>query len=137
MFADAYLMIINPKWSAAGFLGVAKTFPAFYAWFAQPANIWWVNPLNEYGILLIGIALLLGIAVRPAAWAGAFLMVVYYFPHYAYPFTVQYGWIVEEHVTMAAGFVVLALSPWAESMGFGAWARRSFLGRIPLLRSII
>ena len=39
MLADGWLIVTNPNWSAAGFLANAKTFPAFYAWFAQPANL--------------------------------------------------------------------------------------------------
>lgn len=137
MLADGYLIVTNPTWSAAGFLSSAKTFPAFYAWFAQPGNLWWVNPLNEWGIVLIGVALILGIAVRPAAWAGVLMMIVYYFPHYAYPFAVQYGWVVEEHVIVAAGFAVIALAPSAEFFGLGAWARHSFLGRTPVLKWLL
>jgi thiosulfate dehydrogenase [quinone] large subunit len=137
MVADAYLIVTNPNWSAAGFLASAKTFPAFYAWFAQPQNLVWINPLNEWGIMLIGIALLLGIGVRPAAWAAVVLHILYYFPHYAYPFQMQYGWVVEEHIIYAAAFAVVALSPFAEFFGLGAWARRSFLARIPLVRSLI
>jgi len=137
MLGDGLVAVFNPNWSAAGFLAHAKTFPDFYAWFATPANLVWVNPLNEWGIVLIGVALLLGVAVRPASWAGAILMILYYFPHYSYPYMMQYGWIVEEHIVLAAAFYVLAVSPLVEQYGLGAWVRRSSFGRIPLMRKFI
>jgi thiosulfate dehydrogenase (quinone) large subunit len=134
MAADGYLNLMAPGFTSKGFLLGAKTFPAFYAWFASPANLVWVDPLNVWGIILIGVALILGVGVRPAAWAGVAMMILYYFPHYGYPFSLQHGWFVEEHIIDAAAFAVLAVSPYSEYFGFGAWARRSFLGRIPVLK---
>jgi len=133
MLADGMLIVLNPQWSAAGFLLHAKTFPVLYAWFASPANLWWVNPLNEWGIVLVGVALITGVCVRPAAWAGAALMILYYFPHFGYPFVLPYGWVVEEHIINAAAFAVVALSPWASAYGLGTMARKTALGRVPLL----
>ena len=136
MFIDGMQAVLDPAWSAKGFLLGAKTFPAFYAWFALPANTWWVDPLNSWGITLVGAALLLGVGVRVAAWAGATLMILYYFPHYTLP-TVPHGFIVEDHLIDAAGFVLVALLPAAQSWGLARYVRETFLGRIPLLRSLI
>jgi thiosulfate dehydrogenase [quinone] large subunit len=136
MFVDGLQILRTPGWTAASFLMSAKTFPAFYAWFATPHNSWWVNPLNSWGIVLIGVAFLLGIGVRPAAWAGAALMILYYFPHYALP-TVPNGYIVEEHLIYAAAFVLIAVFPAAQSFGFGKYIRKTFLGRIPVINSLL
>lgn len=134
MFADGLKILLTPHWSAASFLLTAKTFPAFYAWFALPANSWWVDPLNSWGITLVGAALILGVAVRPAAWAGMALMILYYFPHYSFPW-VPYGFIVEEHIVDAAAFWLLAVLPQARAFGLSAWARSTFLGRVPVVGS--
>ncbi len=134
MFADGFPFLLDPSWSASKFLLGAKTFPAFYAWFAMPSNSWWVDPLNSWGIVLIGLALLLGVGVRPAAWAGALMMILYYFPHYTLPI-VPHGYIVEEHIIYAAIFVLLALWPASYSIGFGKYARSTFLGRLPIVGS--
>ncbi len=136
MFVDGLQILLTPNWSASNFLLGAKTFPAFYAWFATAGNAWWINPLNSWGITLIGVALLLGVGVRFASWAGATLMVLYYFPHYALP-TVPNGYLVEEHIIYAAAFILIAFLPAAQSFGLAGYIRKTFLGRIPILRTLI
>ena len=136
MLVDGAQILLTPHWSAAGFLSGAQTFPAFYAWFALPMNAWWVNPLNSWGITLIGIALLTGVGVRFASWAGAALMLLYYFPHYTFPI-VPHGYIVEEHIIYAAAFVLFAVWPAAQTFGLGSYLRRTFLGRVPVLRALL
>ncbi|HET8574671.1 MAG TPA: DoxX family membrane protein [Candidatus Paceibacterota bacterium] len=116
MFFDGLKLVMTPHWSASSFLLHAKTFPEFYAWFALPTNAWWVNPLNSWGITLIGIALILGIGNRIAAWAGAALMILYYFPHYALPI-VPNGYIVEDHLIYTATFILIAVFPAARTFG--------------------
>ena len=138
MFFAGVEKVINPEWTASGFLLGAKTFSAFYAWFAAPAQSVWVDPLNAWGITLVGAALLLGLAVRPAAIAGAVLMILYYFPHNAFPY-VPHGFIVEEHIIYAAAFILIliALMPAAERPGLAYYARQSPLGRLPFLRRLL
>ena len=41
--------VMNPDWSAAGYLANAKTFPSLYQWLASAGNIGWVNFVNEWG----------------------------------------------------------------------------------------
>ena len=136
MLIDGAQILLTPGWSASGFLLAAKTFPHFYAWFALPMNAWWINPLNSWGITLIGVALLTGVGVRFASWAGALMMLLYYFPHYAFPI-VPHGYIVEEHVMYAAAFVLFAVWPAASKCGFGNMLRRTFLGRVPVLGALL
>lgn len=136
MLIDGLQILLTPNWSASNFLLGAKTFPAFYAWFATAGNSWWVDPLNSWGITLIGVALLLGVGVRPAAWAGAAMMILYYFPHNVFP-TVPHGYIVEEHIIYAAIFVLIAVFPAAQSFGLTRYIRATPLGRLPFVRSLI
>lgn len=136
MFFDGLHILQTPGWSAKGFLLAAKTFPEFYAWFAQPFNTWWVDPLNSWGITLIGVALLLGVGVRVAAWGGFAMMVLYYFPHNVFPY-VTYGYIVEEHIIYAAVFVLIAVLPAAQQFGLNALLRKTFLGRVPIIKSLL
>lgn len=136
MLIDGAQILRIPHWTAAPFLLSAKTFPTFYAWFALPMNSWWVDPLNSWGITLIGIALLLGIFVRPASWAGAVLMMLYYFPHYTFP-TVPHGFIVEEHIIYAAVFVLIAVLPAAQTFGLSRSLRRTFVGKMSLIGTLV
>jgi len=89
--------VVDSSWSAEGFLNGAKTFSSFYAWFALPSNIGWVNLLNEWGLTLIGIALILGIATRLASYAGIMLMALYYIPGLSFPY-VNNGLLVDQHI---------------------------------------
>lgn len=136
MIFDALPMVTDPTFSAAGFLTSAKTFPAFYAWFAQPGNLIWVNPLNEWGIMAIGVAFFLGVFMRPAAIAAFVMMFVYYFPHYVFP-TVPHGIFVEEHIVYAAAFMLVGFMPQAQRFGLGDMLKKSSLGRMPIIGSLI
>src|SRR3989344_8763242 len=127
MFFAGIEKVLDPAWTAKGFLLGAKTFPEFYAWFATPANLWWVDPLNAWGITLIGVALLLGVSIRLSSFAGVLMMIVYYFPHVVLPW-VPHGLIVEEHIIYAAAFALVALLPAAHSFGLSRTLRQTFLG---------
>lgn len=98
--------VLNPAWSAAGFLQGAKTFHGFYAFLAHPMLIGIVNILNEWGLVLLGAALILGIWVRISAPLGALLMVLYYFASNSLPL-VPNGFLIDEHIVYAAVLVVL------------------------------
>ena len=138
MLVDGLKILASPTMhqNIVGFLMSAKTFPAFYAWFALPANSWWVDPLNSWGIVLIGLALLTGVGVRFASWAGVLMMMLYYFPHYAFPI-VTYGYIVEEHFIYAGVFALVAVWPAAQSFGLAKYLRRTSLGKVPLIRALL
>ena len=136
MFFAGIEKVMNTEWSASGFLMHAKTFPAFYAWFGSEANAWWINPLNAWGIFLVGVALLLGVGIRFASILGATLMILYYFPHNVFP-TVPHGFIVEEHIINAVAFIFIAFYLPAHKFGLADKLRKTFLGRIPVLGKMI
>ncbi len=102
--------IMNEAWSAQGFLLNAQTFPEVYAWLASPQNIGWVNFLNEWGLTLIGISLILGVFVRWSTIAGILLMALYYFPSLSFPYAGDHGYIVDDHIIFIAGLLVLYAS---------------------------
>lgn len=136
MFFAGIEKVLDPAWSASGFLLNAKTFPDFYAWFGDPSNSWWIDPMNAWGITLIGVALLLGVAVRPAALLGALLMVLYYFPQNVFP-SVPHGFIVEYHFIYAVAFILIAFFSPARKFGLGHKLGTTFLGRIPGVKTLL
>lgn len=100
--------VTNPEWTAKGFLENAKTFPEFYVWLASPNILPVVDFLNQWGLTLIGIVLILGILVRFSSYLGALMMLLYYFPHLAFPYIGEHSFIVDEHIIYALAFLALA-----------------------------
>ena len=98
MFYAGITKIIDPNWSAAGYLQGAKMFPAFYQWLLQPSIIPTVNFVNEWGLTLLGVSLILGIGVRLSSILGAVLMLLYYLPILDFPYPNPHSYIVDEHV---------------------------------------
>lgn len=115
--------ILNPDWSAAGYLSGAKTFPDLFNFFLQPNILPIVNLANEWGLTLIGIALILGTFVRWASLAGVILMVLYYLPILDFPYPNAHSYIVDEHVIYMLALVVLAVfnagQAWGLARRFG------------------
>jgi len=105
-FYSGITKVLNPEWSAEGYLLGAKTFSGFYEWLASPANIGWVNLLNEWGLTLIGVSLILGIWVKWTAVAGALMMVLYWFPALSFPYA-GHGFLVNENIVYAATLLLL------------------------------
>lgn len=99
--------ILNPEWTAAGFLKGAQTFPDLYAWFAAAENIAWVNLLNEWGLTLIGISLIFGLWVRWSALFGIVIMALYYLPGLNFPYVGEHSLLVDEHIIYIFAFLTL------------------------------
>ena len=99
--------IINPAWTAAAYIGSAKTFPGLYQWLALPQNMGWVNFLNEWGILLLGAALILGFFTRAACVSGILVMALYYFPILQFPYVAQNSFIIDQHIIFILVFLLL------------------------------
>jgi thiosulfate dehydrogenase [quinone] large subunit len=98
--------IIDASWSAAGYLNNAQAFPNFFAALTQPGVIDIVNTLNQWGLFLIGFALIFGAFVRISSVLGIVLMFLYYLPVAAFPH-VEHGYIVDDHIVYIVVFVVL------------------------------
>ncbi len=78
--------IIANDWTSANFLKEASTLKPLFDWFASPQNIGWVDFLNIYGQLALGIALLLGIFLPVAAIGGVAMMTLYYLAQLHFPY---------------------------------------------------
>lgn len=129
MFYAGIIKILNPAWTAKGYLMSAKTFPALYQWFALSQNIGWVNFLNEWGLTILGICLLLGIFVRLASVFGAALMLLYYFPVLQFPYIGQHSFLVDEHIIYALVLLFFA------AVGAGRqWSLSNWCAKLPICR---
>ena len=80
-----YTKLINPNWSAKGYLGNAKSLQGFYTMLSQPKYFTTINFVNKWGLFLLGVSLILGLMVLTSTILGAVLMVLYYFPVLDFP----------------------------------------------------
>lgn len=99
--------ILNPEWTSKGYLENAQTFSGFYKFLASPSILPFTDFLNEWGLALIGIAILTGIMVRWAGYAGALLMLLYYFPVLNFPHVGEHSYIVDDHIIYAIAFLMV------------------------------
>ncbi|MFA5954751.1 MAG: DoxX family protein [Patescibacteria group bacterium] len=113
--------LLGPTWSAAGYLGTAKTFSGFYSWLATSGNIGWVNFANEWALTLLGVALILGIFVRLASGLGIVLMVLYYLLGLNFPYAGQHGYIIDEHIIYITLLLLFIAVKAGEKCGIDAW----------------
>ena len=116
--------IINPQWSAAGYLRAAKTFPAFYEWLASPAILPVTNFVNEWGLTLLGLSLGFGLFVRSSTSLGALMMVLYYFPGLTFPY-LEHAYLVDEHIIYAAALLLLGAVRAGGVWGLEQWCVNS------------
>ena len=115
-FLAGYANLTDPNWSAAGYIAGAKTFANFYAWLLQPNVLPVVNFLNEWGLALVGAALILGAFVRFASFFGAVMMILYYLPIYP-----PARGLIDEHIIYASVFLVFMSFGAGELLSLSAW----------------
>jgi thiosulfate dehydrogenase [quinone] large subunit len=108
--------LTKPSWSAAGFLLQSRgMFSGLFRWMASsPDVLAIVNPLNMWGLVLIGLGLILGCFTRTAAASGILLTLLYYvcnppFVGYFYSIPTEGSYLVvnKNLVELAALAVVL------------------------------
>ena len=87
--------ILNPEWSAIGYLSGAKNFNQLFEYLSSPNILPIVNFVNEWG--LVGVSLILGVLVNISIPLGILLMVLYYLP-LGFPAPNAHSYIVDEHI---------------------------------------
>ncbi len=139
--------LANPNWSSAGYLldsgGFMKQF--FYNLASNPDILKMVDLLNIWGLILIGLGLILGLFTRASIISGIVLMTFYYLSHppfvglkYAVPSDGSYL-VVNKMVIEALALGVLLVFPTWMEWGIDRWifgrrsavsGRRSTVSRI-------
>jgi thiosulfate dehydrogenase (quinone) large subunit len=126
--ADAWVKGGSPT---EGFLqfGTKGPFADFYSGLAGQAWIDWVYMTS---MLLIGLALILGIAVRPAAIGGIIWMGLFYTASAIWP---EHNPFLDEHIMTAVILAAIAYVGAGRRLGFGkAWARVPLVRKYPILQ---
>ncbi len=130
--------VLDPSWSAAGYLMNAKTFSGLYTWFASADILPSINFVNEWGLLLIGLCLILGIFVRISSVAGAILMLLYYFPILNGWYPNPHSFIVDEHIIYFFALLTLAAFRAGRIYGLEKWCSElPICSRLPKLRALL
>ncbi|MEK7066087.1 MAG: hypothetical protein AAB965_00775 [Patescibacteria group bacterium] len=137
-FWSGITKVIDPAWSAAGFLNGAKAFTGFYQWLATPEILPVTNFMNEWGLTLLGLALIFGVFVRLGAVLGSVLMFLYYLPILQFPYPNVHSFIVDEHIIYISALLVLGSLKAGRVWGFEEWCSNSPLcRRFPKLRALL
>lgn len=117
--------ITNPYWTSAGYLQESKWWfsDLFISLAANPGALTAADYLNQWGLLLIGLALLLGIFVRPAAIAGAIMLFLYYIaapplPGLTYAIPAEGSYLIVNKILVELGAMLVVIGfPTAHQVG--------------------
>lgn len=104
-FYEGLAKLVNPYWTSAGYLADSQWW--FNGWFLRiatnPSALAVVDFLNVWGLILIGLSLMLGLLARPATIAGIVLLALYYvaappFAGYTYSMPAEGSYLVVNKV---------------------------------------
>ena len=126
MLYSGFNKLMNPDWSAAGYLQGAQTFKPLYDYFISPGVLPIVNALNEWGQTLLGVSLILGAFVRLSSVLGALLMLLYYIPILQFPVVGEHSYIVDEHIIYALILLYFATVGAGRTWGLDKWISKKF-----------
>ncbi|MFC1530487.1 DoxX family membrane protein [Gemmatimonadota bacterium] len=116
---EGLVKAFNPYWTSGPYLAESKwIFKGIFTWMADHQTILTiVDFLNQWGLIIIGLCLILGLFSRPMALAGMVLLLAYYLanpPFLAYKYTMPPEGsyiIVNKNLIEATALLVLALFP--------------------------
>jgi len=117
--------LINPDWSSIGYLLDSQwIFKGFFnSLAANPSVLAVVDFLNIWGLILIGLGLILGVFTRISCFAGIILLAFYYLSHppfpgleYAMPMEGNYL-IIDKTLIEIFAILVLLIFPTGRIMG--------------------
>ena len=127
LYEGLYKIVQPGGWSAEGYLRTSQWFaaPLFHYMASTPWLMKAVDVMNMYGLTLIGLGLIFGVLVRPAAAAGLLLLMFYFVaqPPFLAPSADGHFLWIDRNVVEAAAMLAIILLP---SYGLG-----SFLAALP------
>ena len=122
---EGVVKLANPNWSSIGYLmdsqGIMKNF--FYSLAANPTALSVIDFLNVWGLIGIGLGLIIGIFTNISVVSGIILLALYYFSHppivgikYSLPMEGSYLFVNKNLIEMAA-LIVLLVFPTGRHIG--------------------
>lgn len=122
---EGVVKVVNPNWSGIGYLMDSGGFMAgfFRSLAANQSTLQVIDFINIWGLIAIGLGLILGSFTRIATISGILLLILYYFSHppfpgidYAMPMEGSYL-IVNKNLIEMVALVVLFLFPTSREFG--------------------
>lgn len=117
--------LLNPSWSSLGYLADSKGFLAnmFQSWAANPNAVQTIDFINEWGLTLVGLGLIMGCLTRISIIGGIVMLAFYYLSHppmvgykYALPSEGAYLWVNKNLIEIFA-LAVLYVFPTQHIIG--------------------
>ena len=120
LYAASHQVFV-PGWSVTGFLSHTKTFHGLFSIFITPTMAPITTFLVEWGHLLIGLSLLVGLMVRVSAVFGAALMIIYWMAHMDFPYiSNQNNFLLDDHIVYAVILIFLIVKKAGHVWGMDA-----------------
>jgi len=129
---EGIFKLIHPEWTSKYYLlGSKWIFAGVFHWMASsPGIVSFIDFLNVWGLILIGLSLFIGLLVRWSSVAGAVLLFFYFaayppIPGYTFGAITEgnYQW-VDKNLIELVMLVILATLPADFLFGFDRWIRR-------------
>ena len=130
---EGIVKLWNPNWSAGGYLADSGgIFKKLFYWMAGNSSVLEVvDFLNVWGLVLIGLGLIVGIFTRWALIGGIVLLAFYYLSHpalinvdYALPSEGSYLFVNKNLIELVA-LAVLLVFPTSHIVGLDRYLKRS------------
>jgi thiosulfate dehydrogenase [quinone] large subunit len=105
LFQGGISKVLDPSWTAAGFLTHLPEGNPFVGFFGAMAGNGLIDMLNAWGLTLTGLGLILGALTRFNAFWGAVMMMFYWMASLTggllQGFPLEHGYFVDDHLVYA------------------------------------
>ena len=134
---EGVVKLFQPNWSAVLYLEDSSGLfrPMFMEIAGNETLLNIINLLNQYGLVLVGLALICGAFTKIAAWSGVVMLLFYTMSHpafigadYLMPMEGSYLWIDKNVIEMGA-LIVIWLFPTSKIIGVDRFLQK-YLGRL-------
>ena len=118
---EGVVKVLNPKWTSLGYLMDSQGWfsSMFHSMAGNQSVLNCVNFLNEWGLVLVGLGLILGCLTRVACIGGIAMLCFYFLSHppfigseYMLPSEGSYMWVDKNLIEIAAIAVVYLFPTW-------------------------
>ncbi len=128
--------VLSPTWSSAGYIKGASSAAWLYQMFLNPQVLMVVDFMVKWGLVLLGVSLVLGVCVRLSSYLGALLMFLLYLPILKFPMAGTHAYIVDDHIIYIAVLFLLANFKAGRVWGLENWCSNLHIcSKYPKLRA--